>query len=125
MNDRVLQVLTPVFRKIDEGSEMDIGAFVTFMEELWGRLTLDQRGYLMSRERRNNEESQESLFMNPNSSKMAEQVRANVSGDIYERQVSAAKLTSMRLEKEKELRDIQAINECTFKPSINKRKARK
>lgn len=63
--------------------------------------------------------------MNPNSSKMADKVRANIPGDMYQRQVSAAKLMTMRLEKEKELKEMEVMNACTFKPTINKPKTKK
>ena len=54
--------------------------------------------------------------------KLAERKRGNLPGDIYERQVSAQKIVNMRLEKEKELKTEDELKECTFKPTILKRK---
>ena len=123
VDDKILRVLMPLLRKLDDGEEMGIQNFVAHMEVIWGQLSQVERGYFLSRREPNQgiDNNAGKLSMSYKSIQLAEKKRAfMVSDNVYERFKLEQKLKEMKQQKIHEEAIAYQLKECTFQPSIKK-----
>lgn len=122
LDSRTIEILAPIFEDLEENQhEIDLRGFIERLNILTKALNVDERAYLLKREQKPKEDEQErSPYISPASNKLAEKKRGDLSGNLYDRLVSASQLTEMRLKKHKELQKMFELKDCTFRPNLSK-----
>ena len=121
VDSKVLEALTCVFSVIDEGAELNVYSFAALIEENWGKLSHDQKGSLMKRESKADGPQEPPVFVSSNSAKILESNGRNKEG-LFNRLNEGHRLNLLRRETEKKIKEQEKLKQCTFKPSINKKK---
>lgn len=122
IDERTILILKPLFDDLQESNlEIDLKGFVQRIEMITKTLNVGDRSYLLKREVKPAEvQPERKPFVSTVSAKLAEKKRVDLSEDLYERLVSASKLTEMRLQKHKEIQEMFAYKDCTFRPNLKK-----
>ncbi|CAG9333075.1 unnamed protein product [Blepharisma stoltei] len=124
LDGKNLAILTPIFNDIETSqSPMEFPEFAEKLEELCNTLTVEERAHLLKRETiaeiKQQETSQEApVLISEKSIKLAEKSRSSLPEDIYERSVMTTKLNQLKLAKQKEMKEHQELQSCTFRPSL-------
>jgi hypothetical protein len=123
IDERTVMILKPVFDDLQEADiEIDLKGFNQRLDIISKSLNVDDRAYLMKRD---SKPAQNLLpeckpFVSLASAKLAEKKRTDMPDDLYERLFAAQKLTEMRAQKHKEIQEMFALKDCTFRPNLKK-----
>ena len=122
IDERTILLLKPIFDDLQESElEIDLKGFVQRIDMISKTLNVGDRSHLLKREAKPAEVQQvRKPFVSTVSTKLAEKKRVDLSEDLYERLVSASKLTEMRSQKHKEINEMFAYKDCTFRPNLKK-----
>ena len=123
IDERTVIILKPVFDDLQESNlELDLKGFVQRLELLSKALNVGDRAHLMKRDSKPVQTPlpESRPFVSQTSTKLAESKRTDMPDDLYERLVSAQKLTEMKAQKSKEIHEMFALKDCTFRPNLKK-----
>lgn len=119
LDSKNLSILTPLFKKLEESKEsMDFKEFVVVLEEICKNLGVEEKSHLLKRENKVEISQEISPRISLKSEKLAEKSRGSLPEDFYERSMLATKLNQMKISKEKELKELDELKHCTFRPSL-------
>jgi hypothetical protein len=123
IDERTVLILKPLFDDLQESNiEVDFKGFIQRLEIISKTLNVDDRAHLLKRDTKPQVPflPESKPFVSQASVKLAEKKRVDMPDDLYERLVSAQKLTEMRAQKHKEINEMFALKDCTFRPNLKK-----
>lgn len=119
LDDKTIEILTGFFEDLEaEKLSLDYEGFADKMDSFSKKLTVEQKAYLFKRDPKPAKEEVKAPRISIISEKLLEKSRNSMPEDLYERLLMSKKLTEMKITKEKELKQLEEIKNCTFRPTL-------